>query len=63
MSILIAFGFVLLFVLIMALGALTAVSVVFWYIYWIVVAAFVITAIVALCTRFLRFIKRKYRHS
>lgn len=63
MSILIAFGFVLLFVIILALGALTAVSVVFWYIYWIVVAAFVITAIVALCTRFLRFIKSKYRHS
>ena len=44
-----ALGFVLLFVIIIALGAFTAASVVLSYIYWIVVAAFSVTAIAALC--------------
>lgn len=35
-----ALGFVILFVIIIALGAFTAASVVLSYIYWIVVAAF-----------------------
>ena len=56
-----ALGFVLLFVIIIALGAFTAASVVLSYIYWIVVAAFSVTAIAALCSRLVRFFKRKAR--
>ena len=58
-----ALGFVLLFVIIIALGAFTAASVVLSYIYWIVVAAFSVTAIAALCSRLVRFFKRKARRS
>ena len=58
-----ALGFVILFVIIIALGAFTAASVVLSYIYWIVVAAFSVTAIAALCSRLVRFFKRKARRS
>ena len=58
-----ALGFVILFVIIIALGAFTAASVVLPYIYWIVVAAFSVTAIAALCSRLVRFFKRKARRS
>ena len=54
-----ALGFVLLFVIIIALGAFTAASVVLSYIYWIVVAAFSVTAIAALCSRLVRFFQKE----